>query len=153
MVKPKSRYKRFSITMPFDLCEELDSMAEAKGMDNRSMAIAELVKHELISYKQEELSRVMAGTLTLSYDAETDECANRLSRLRRKWLAEVISTIQVMLEDGMNMEIWIVQGEVGKLHRLKQDACSCSKSCMAQLTFAEALLPPLQFNKTSRKGN
>ena len=146
MAKGKQNYKRFSITMPVELCTELDEMAEVRGMDNRSMAIAELVRHELLNFKQQDRSRVMAGTLTLSYDADIDECANKLSMLRRAWLDEVISTLQVMLEDGKNMEIWIVQGEVGKLYELREQACCCSKSCMGQLTFAEALLPPLRSN-------
>ncbi len=142
----KQKYKRFSITMPEELCDELDSMASSRGMDNRSMLIADLAKKELLNYKQQDLSRVMAGNLTISYDAAADDCASRLIALRREWLDEVISTLQVMLEDGKNMEIWLVQGEVGKLYTLLSLACKCSKSSTGQLTFVEAILPPLKTN-------
>lgn len=147
MARTKQKYKRFSITMPEDLCDELDEISKKHGMDNRSMLIADIVKRELLGYKQRDHSRVMAGTITLTYDGCLDDCANKLIALKRECLDEVISTHQVMLEDGKNMEIWLVQGEVGKLYSLLGQACKCSKSSMGQLTFAEALLPPLRSNK------
>lgn len=148
MPKEKQNYKRFSVTMPADLYDELEQMAQDRGMDNRSMMIADLVKRELLKYRQQDRSRVMAGTLTISYDAAIDDCSNKLAALRRTYLDEVISTFQVMLEDGKNMEIWLVQGEVEKLYTLLSKALKCSKSMMGQITFADAVLPPLRTNRT-----
>ena len=149
MRKEKQSYKRFSLTMPAELYEELEQMAEERGMDNRSMMIAELVKREVLKHRQQDRTRVMAGTLTISYDAAIDDCANKLIVLRRAFLDEVISTFQVMLEDGKNMEIWLVQGEVGKLYALLSKALKCGKSMMGQITFADAILPPLRTNRTT----
>ncbi|MDF7826393.1 CopG family ribbon-helix-helix protein [Pontiellaceae bacterium B12227] len=145
MQKEKQKYKRFSVTMPAELYAELEQMAEDRGMDNRSMMIADLVKRELLKYQQQDRSRVMAGTLTISYDA-VDDCAGKLIALRRDYLDEVISTFQVMLEDGKNLEIWLVQGEVENLYSLLSKALKCSKSMMGQITFADAILPPLRTN-------
>ena len=146
MQKEKQNYKRFSVTMPADLYDELEQMAEDRGMDNRSMMIADLVKRELLKYRQQDRTRVMAGTLTISYDAAIDDCANKLIGLRRGYLDEVISSFQVMLEDGKNMEIWLVQGEVEKLYTLLSEALKCSKSMLGQITFTDAVLPPLRTN-------
>lgn len=149
----KEKYKRFSVTMPAELHAELEQMAEDRGMDNRSMMIADLVKRELLNYKQQDKTQVMAGTITLSYHAAGDDCASKLIALRRRYLAEVISTFQVMLEDGKNMELWLVQGEVGNLYTLLSEAKKCSKSGMGQITFADAILPPLRNNRMiSNKG-
>ncbi|MDF7800218.1 CopG family ribbon-helix-helix protein [Pontiellaceae bacterium B1224] len=144
--KVKQNYKRFSVTMPAELYEELEQMGQDRGMDNRSMMIADLVKRELLNYKQQDRKRVMAGTLTLSYDAAAGDSANKLIALRRAYLAEVISTFQVMLEDGRNLEIWLVQGEVEKLYTLLSKALKCGKRTMGQITFADAILPPLRAN-------
>lgn len=146
MQKEKQNYKRFSVTMPADLYDELEQMAEDRGMDNRSMMIADLVKRELLKYRQQDRSRVMAGTLTISYDATVGDSAGKLIGLRRRYLDEVISTFQVMLEDGKNMEIWLVQGEVETLYNLLSEALKCSKSMTGQITFADAILPPLRTN-------
>ncbi|WP_372799114.1 CopG family ribbon-helix-helix protein [Pontiella sp.] len=148
MQKVKQNYKRFSVTMPAELYGELEQMAQERGMDNRSMMIADLVKREVLRHRQLDRTRVMAGTLTISYDAAIDDCANRLIALRRNYLDEVISTFQVMLEDGKNMEIWLVQGQVEILHTLLSRALKCSKSMMGQITFADAILPPLRTNRT-----
>lgn len=144
----KEKYKRFSVTMPAELYAELEEMSEDRGMDNRSMMIADVVKRELLTYKLQDKTRVMAGTLTLSYHAEGDDGASKLVALRRRYLAEVISTFQVMLEDGKNMEIWLVQGEVQKLYTLLSEAQKCSKSALGQITFADSILPPLRSNQT-----
>jgi len=147
MPKEKQNYKRFSVTMPAELYDELEHMAEERGMDNRSMVIADLVKRELLKYKLQDRTRVMAGTLTISYDATADDCAGKLIAIRREYLDEVISTFQVMLEDGKNLEIWLLQGEVEKLYTLLSVALKCGKSMMGQITFADAILPPLRTNQ------
>jgi CopG family nickel-responsive transcriptional regulator len=148
MQKTKQNYKRFSVTMPAELYAELEQMADDRGMDNRSMMISDLVKRELLKYRQQDRSRVMAATLTISYDAALNDCASKLIALRRNYLDEVISTSQVMLEDGKNLEIWLVQGEVDHLYILLSEALKCSKSMMGQITFADAILPPLRTNRS-----
>lgn len=147
MQKEKQNYKRFSITMPAALYEELEQMAKARELDNRSLLIADLVKRELLTYSRQDRTRVMAGTLTITYDVNGDDCAGKLIALRRTYLDEVISTFQVMLEEGKNLEIWLVQGEVDKLYTLLSMALKCSKSVMGQITFADAVLPPLRSNR------
>jgi CopG family nickel-responsive transcriptional regulator len=146
MAKEKQNYKRFSVTMPAELYEELEQMAQDRGIDNRSMLITDLVNRELLKYKQQDRTRVMAGTLTISYDASVGDCASKLIALRRAYLTEVISSFQVMLEDGKNLEIWLVQGEVEKLYALLSEALGAGKSMMGQITFADAILPPLRAN-------
>jgi CopG family nickel-responsive transcriptional regulator len=146
MKKEKQNYKRFSVTMPAELYDELEQMTKDRGMDNRSLVISDLVKRDLLKYKQQDRDRVMAGTLTLSYDASVDNCANKLMAVRRDFFPEVISTYQVMLEDGQNLEIWLVQGEVDRLYTLLATALKCGKNTMGQITFADAILPPLRAN-------
>ncbi len=147
MQKEKQNYKRFSITMPAGLYEELEQMAAARDLDNRSLLIADLVKRELLTYTRQDRSRVMAGTLTISYDVNGDDCAGKLIALRRQYLDEVISTFQVMLEEGKNLEIWLVQGEVDRLYILLSNALKCGKGVTGQITFVDAILPPLRTNK------
>jgi CopG family nickel-responsive transcriptional regulator len=144
MPKNKQAAKRFSITMPPELCDELDRMVAGRGLDNRSLVIADIVKRELLAYKQQKGNRVMAGTITLSYNEEADTCAGKLLAVRRAFLKEVISCHQVMLEEGKNLEIWLVQGRVGTLRRILGTVLACSGSMLGQLTFADAVLPPLQ---------
>ncbi|MDK2858034.1 MAG: CopG family transcriptional regulator, nickel-responsive regulator [Verrucomicrobiota bacterium] len=147
MARNREPFKRFSVTMPADLCEELNAMVEERSLDNRSMVIADLVKRELLEYKQQKKHQVMAGTITLSYSESYNDCAQKLIAVRREFLDEVISNLQVLLEDGKVLEIWLVQGEVGKLYTILATALKCSKTMLGKLNFAEALLPPVQRNE------
>lgn len=148
MVGNRQTARRFSITMPPELCAELDRMVEERGLDNRSMAISDIVKRELLDCKRQKKSRVMAGVLTISYNEAADGCAGRLIAVRREFLKEVISCFQVMLEDGRNLEVWLVQGKVETLQRIRSTVLKCGGSMLGQLAFADAVLPPLQSDGT-----
>lgn len=146
MSQTRSYFKRFSVSMPAHLCGDLQAMVEARGTGNRSQFIAELVEREILRSRQEDPDRVMAGTITLSYAENSNACANRLIRLRRANLEEVISTQQVMLEDGKLMETWLVQGEVRVLRKMLAEALACSPGMKGELNFTDALMPPVRHN-------
>jgi CopG family nickel-responsive transcriptional regulator len=147
MKENKTYYKRFSITMSSDLFEEFDELVKERGQQNRSLAIAELVQREVIRYRQEDPTRVMAGTITLTYFENNNSCADRLIKLRRNYAEETISCQQVMLEDGKLMEIWLLQGEVQVLNSMLAQALSCSNEMTGDLTFTDTLMPPVRHNK------
>ncbi len=146
MKKSRDYFKRFSITMSSDLFSEFDELVKERGQENRSLAIAELVQREVIRYRQEDPERVMAGTINLTYFEKNNACANRLITLRRDYMEEIISIQQVMLEGGKLMEIWLVQGEVQVLNSVLAQALRCSNEMMGELTFTDALMPPVRHN-------
>ncbi len=147
MKENKSYYKRFSITMASDLFEEFDELVKERGQANRSLAISELVQREVIRYRQQDPTRVMAGTITLTYFEENNSCADRLIKLRRSYAEETISCQQVMLEGGKLMEIWLLQGEVQVLQTMLAKALRCSNEMTGELTFTDTLMPPVRHNK------
>lgn len=144
MAKDKTVFKRFSITMPEELCDELNEMVEERGLSNRSMVIADLVKRELLNYKQQDKTRVMAATITISYDENASRTAEKLIAVKRQYIDEVVSSFQVMLEADKNLEVWLVQGQVDTLYEILSAALNVSTTMLGQLTFADALLPPLR---------
>jgi len=146
-MKEKEYFKRLSITMPAELCEEFDDIIQEHGHSNRSLAIADLVRREVLKFRQQDPTRVMAGTITLTYAEMNNSAALRLITIRREKIEEVISTQQVMLEGGKLMEIWLVQGEVRVLRELLARALQCSDEMMGELNFTDALMPPVRHNK------
>lgn len=147
MSSKREYFKRITVTMPSSLCEALNEMIEERGLGNRSQVIADLVQREVIRSKQENPEHVMAGTITLTYFEDHNSCANKLIRLRRANLEEVISTQQVMLEGGMLMETWLVQGEVRVLEKMLNEALKCSPGMKGELNYTDALMPPVRHNK------
>ena len=82
--------KRISVSLPPAVFDELDRLVVARGFENRSQAISEMIHQSLTDHYQDHGDRVMAGTITLFYDeskpgllqalAEIDEIAARLGR-------------------------------------------------------------------------
>ena len=145
---PKREYfKRFSVTMPAALYDAFNERIREHGSGNRSQVIADLVEREVIDARQEDPSRIMAGTITLTYFEDRNSCASRLIKLRRANLEEVISTEQVMLEGGKLMETWLVQGEVRVLRGMLTEALKFSPGMKGKLDFTDALMPPVRHSK------
>ena len=61
----KETATRFTVSLPPALLDQLDDMARDKGYDNRSLAIADMIRGQLVEYRQKFGSEEIAGTITL----------------------------------------------------------------------------------------
>jgi len=59
---------RFTVSVPRDLARQLDQMTRQKGYDNRSLAVADLIRAGLVEHRQNYGDHDIAGTITLVYD-------------------------------------------------------------------------------------
>jgi len=64
----KETATRFSVSLPPSLLEQLDSMTREKSYDNRSLAIADMIRDQLVEHRQKFGNEDIAGTITLVYD-------------------------------------------------------------------------------------
>ena len=66
MAKPEQdRADRFSISLPRQLIADFDHMLAAKGYDNRSLAIADILRAWLVEQRRENPGQEIAGAVTL----------------------------------------------------------------------------------------
>jgi len=61
----KETATRFSVSLPPALLKQFDAMGAEKGYDNRSLAIADLIRAQLVEHQQRSDTGEMAGTITL----------------------------------------------------------------------------------------
>ncbi len=66
--RPTSTVSRISRSLPPELLGELDDMVKNRGYDNRSRAIREMVRYELVEHQRTLGNEIMVGTLNLLYD-------------------------------------------------------------------------------------
>jgi len=59
---------RFSVSLPPKLLRELDKMSREKGYDNRSLAIADMIRDHLVEHQKQVGHAEIVGTITLVYD-------------------------------------------------------------------------------------
>lgn len=139
--------RRISISLPSDLQEDFDELLKRRGFENRSQAIAELIRAEITDQLQEEDTRVMAGTISLFYDETQRGIQQQITNLQRRHVAEVIASHHVLLEHNHRMEILVVQGPVGTLRTIIDAFLALRGVKTGTLNLTPMILPPLHPKK------
>jgi len=134
---------RMSVSLPSSLQQDFDRMLNERGFENRSQAVAELIRAEITDHHSENGEAIMAGTLTLFYDESQRNIQPAIAALQRRHLPEVVSSQHVMLEKNHRMEILVVQGPVETLRQLENSLLSLRGVKTGSLTLTPMLLPPL----------
>ncbi len=101
---------RFSISMPAPLAERLDAMVADRGFGNRSQAIADMVRRELVEHDARTGSAEIAGTITLVYNHHRPNVQRDLTRLQHDHLRWIVSTLHVHLDHDDCLEVLVVRG-------------------------------------------
>lgn len=143
---PKAKLARISITVPEDTLHALDQRIVEEHYENRSQAIVDMIHRHLIadSIKRNE---VMVGTLTLLYDASLKPLRTQLLDLQQQYLAQVISSLHIQLEDLKVMEVMLIQGISSDLHQISQQFIALKGVIKGHLELMDAVIPPLQQNQ------
>jgi CopG family nickel-responsive transcriptional regulator len=111
-----SELVRFGIAIDGDLLERFDQRNEAKGYDNRSEAIRDLIRAELLEQAVDPKADA-TGTLTLVYDHHVRELTERLTDMQHDLGHHVISTLHVHLDHDHCLEVVVMRGPAGVLEQ------------------------------------
>lgn len=109
-----SELVRFGIAIDGDLLERFDKRNEAKGYVNRSEAIRDLIRAELLEHAVDPNANA-TGTLTLVYDHHVRELTERLTEMQHDLGHHVISTMHVHLDHDHCLEVIVMRGPAGVL--------------------------------------
>jgi CopG family nickel-responsive transcriptional regulator len=140
-VKPS--LARITISVPSPVLDGLDGMIARRKLRNRSHAIAEIIRHELVSDQGQSPGQVLAGTITLVYIARRRSLRQELAAIQRRFLKEIISSHHVFLEDQHDLEVLLVQGPRARLSQLA-DALRGRKGVeQVRAALTGTVLPPL----------
>jgi CopG family nickel-responsive transcriptional regulator len=146
----QSSLVRLSVSLPAELFAELDTMVAERQVANRSQMIAELIRNALAEHSaRERPETVLAGTVTLIYRAESGRVRQSLAVVQSGYIAEIISSQHVFLEDDQSMEVLLVQGTALQLQKLCDALRQIRGVQQVRLVTTTALLPPLS-SKESR---
>jgi CopG family transcriptional regulator, nickel-responsive regulator len=102
---------RFTVSMPPQLVRQLDRMIHAKGFDNRSQAIADMIRNELVEYQEKSGAEEIAGTITLVYDHHKPNIQAELTSIQHDRHDVIISTVHVHLDHHNCLEVLVVRGK------------------------------------------
>ncbi|TLS51319.1 nickel-responsive transcriptional regulator NikR [Paenibacillus antri] len=109
---------RFGVSMPQELVEQFDRVIAAQGYGNRSEAIRDLVRKELLQPDRLPPEEAVAGTVVIVYDHHVSDLSKQLTELQHDYHHDIISTMHVHLNHDQCLEIVVVKGAYGRLSRL-----------------------------------
>lgn len=142
MDKPKG-VKRISISLSRDAYDSLTNLVAARGFENRSQAVSEMINSSRIEHFKHRGAELMAGTITLFYDEGRPGLLQQLARIQRDHIDEVISSQHILLEENHTMELLLVQGPARRLKMISDNLISCKGVKSGRLVMTTLIMPPI----------
>ena len=103
------------------LARELERMTKEKGYDNRSLAIADMIRAHLVEHRQQKSDAVIAGSITLVYDHHQHHLQDLLTDLQHDHQKIIIATMHVHLDHDNCLEILAVKGDAREIKHLADE--------------------------------
>jgi CopG family nickel-responsive transcriptional regulator len=103
---------RFGVAMDADLLQRFDDHIGEKGYANRSEALRDLIRADLVNahLKRDGLA---VATLTLVYDHHVRELSEKLTDMQHDLGEHVVSTLHVHLDHDHCLEVIVLRGPSG----------------------------------------
>ena len=112
---------RFSISLPPKLLRDLDEMTSQQGYDNRSLAVADMIRDRLVEHRQKFGNEEIAGTITLVYDHHKQHVQATLTDIQHDHHELIISTLHVHLDHDNCLEVLVVRGKAARLKKIAEE--------------------------------
>jgi len=112
---------RLSISLPRALAKQLDQMAREKGYDNRSLAVADMIRDQLIEHRQNFGDHEIAGTITLVYDHHKQHVQATLTDIQHDHPDVILSTLHVHLDHHNCLEVLAVRGKARTVKKIADE--------------------------------
>ncbi len=112
---------RFSISLAPSLLKQLDQMTAEKGYDNRSLAVADMIRNQLVEHQQKSGTADIAGTITLVYDHHKPHLQATLTDIQHDHHDVILSTVHVHLDHHNCLEVLLVRGRAGVIRKIADE--------------------------------
>ena len=109
---------RFGVSIEPDLLKKYDKMIKKEGYSNRSEAIRDLIRKNLIIEKSKDPEAKAIGTLTIIYDHHTGNLTNRLLDIQHDHHSEILSTTHIHIDHYNCLEVLVLKGKTGRIQKL-----------------------------------
>lgn len=112
-----SELVRFGVSLEEGLLKRFDELIHRRKYTNRSEALRDMIRQELLKQEWEEGGEV-AGAITFIYDHHTRELLSKITDIQHASQEVIISTSHIHLDHDYCLEIVAVRGVVKKVLKL-----------------------------------
>jgi len=113
-----SQLVRTTLSIDQDLAEDFNRWMAARGYDNRSEAIRDLMRAALVQAEWEDPDAMVVAVLSLIYDHESRSLAQELTHIQHADHRAVLCSQHVHLDEQRCLEVVLLRGRAGNLRRL-----------------------------------
>jgi CopG family nickel-responsive transcriptional regulator len=112
------KIKRFGVSIEPELLKKFDKTIKKEGYENRSEAIRDLIRGNIIEERSKNPDENVIGTLTMIYDHHTGNLTNKLLDLQHDHHSEILTTTHIHIDHHNCLEVLIIKGKSGKVQKL-----------------------------------
>ncbi len=112
------RVTRFGVAMDSKLLFKFDDLISKKGYSNRSEAIRDLVRNNLVEEEWKLGNKETVGTVTIVYSHAVRELTDVLTELQHHYHNEIISCMHVHLDAHNCLEVLAVKGKPQRIKKI-----------------------------------
>lgn len=109
---------RFGVSIEPDLLKKFDKQIKKEGYKNRSEAIRDLIRKNIIEEKSKNPDEKAIGTLTMIYDHHTGNLTNKLLDIQHNHHSEILTTSHVHIDHNNCLEVLVLKGKTGNIQKL-----------------------------------
>jgi CopG family nickel-responsive transcriptional regulator len=109
---------RFGVSIEPDLLEKFDRMMKQKGYSNRSEAIRDIIRENLVFDHVKNPSAVVIGTFTIIYNHHTGPLTDRLLEIQHDHYKEILTTTHIHVDHSTCLEVLVLQGQAQNIQKL-----------------------------------
>lgn len=129
---------RFGVAMDRALLAEFDHRIAARGYENRSEALRDLIRADLTRAAWDG-GALVAATITLIYGNHVREIVTRLTDIEGEHEGIVVSSLRVPLDPERSLEVMVVRGTAAALGAFAGQLSGTKGVLCCELTLATAL--------------
>ncbi len=112
-----SEIVRFGVSLEKELLEKFDILIKEKKYPNRSEAIRDLIRENLVKREWVE-GKEVAGAITLVFDHHKRDLVNNLTDIQHDFHTLIISSQHIHLDHDNCLEIIVVRGKPTEVREL-----------------------------------
>ncbi|MFH1014241.1 MAG: nickel-responsive transcriptional regulator NikR [Thermoplasmatota archaeon] len=116
--------RRFGVSIEPDLLNKFDRLIEKEGYENRSEAIRDLIRKNLIKTTYQDPESTAMGTLTIIYDHHSSHLMQTLLKIQHDHTTEILSTTHIHIDHDTCLEVLILKGKTKHIQKLSDHIIS-----------------------------
>jgi CopG family transcriptional regulator, nickel-responsive regulator len=118
--------ERIGISLEADLLRQFDRLIEQKGYVNRSEAVRDLIRDNLVQreWSESDGSEERVAVVTLVYDHDSSSLAQKLAHIQHENHRAVVSALHVHMDEHNCLEVLVLRGRAKDVVRMGEGLVS-----------------------------